>query len=280
MLGARCASARAGAAAMATESESAMRADADAVDACPPHAITMRGRQDGFGAHLAAMISVYSWAKRRRVPYCSSRWRRVEHASNGSNLFDFVGGPRYGPAATASTSSVLEMHAQLAAAAAWKPNASRWAPDARRYYHETPKPPLSWYGMGAHHMAVHVRRGDVSYARYPGRFTPLGLIAQCVVGALRRLAPKRAAHVHVFSEGRAADFEMLTLVPNAKVHLHLGAPLMATFHHMAMADSLVMASSTLSDTAAFLSRGRVFAHPSARGQLGYMHHDLRIEPCV
>lgn len=46
------------------------------------------------------------------------------------------------------------------------------------------------------------------------------------------------------------------------------------------ADGLVMAKSTLSDAAAFFSRGRVFAHPSAAGQLHYMHRDLALEQCV
>ena len=100
---------------------------AAAADGCPPDGVTMRGRHDGFGAQLAAMISVYSWAKRRRVVYCASRWEGLEHrgllgsSSHAAELFDLVGGPRYGPAAAANTSSFQEMHAQLAVAHAAAP---------------------------------------------------------------------------------------------------------------------------------------------------------------
>lgn len=159
--------------------------------ACPATAVTMRGRVDGFGAQLAGMVSVYSWARRRGVPYCSTRWERMEHQSPegalAGALFDFVGGASYGPAARANTTAAPEKHAELAAAARWAPNRTRWHADARRFYDEAPKPALRWFaGRPGLHLAAHVRRGDVSH-RTPGRFTPTGLVAQCIVGALRRM---------------------------------------------------------------------------------------------
>ena len=109
-----------------------------------------------------------------------------------------------------------------------------------------------------------------------------GLIASCVMNVIRVLSSSskmRGASVHIFSEGAQQDFGPLLKVP--RVRFHLNTPIDSTFHHLVSADALVMAKSTLSDCAAFLSEGRVFEQPSTGGggQLHYMHKALRIEAC-
>merc|ERR1712196_286601 len=58
---------------------------------------------------------------------------------------------------------------------------------------------------------------------------------------------------HITSEGKEDDFKHIT--NNAKVPLkyHLGVDEVTTFHHMVMADVLVVAMSTFSLDAAFLN---------------------------
>ncbi|KAL1530594.1 hypothetical protein AB1Y20_001494 [Prymnesium parvum] len=241
---------------------------------CPAEgSVTMRGREDGFGAQYAAMISTYSWAIRHGLTYCVTPWRRMEHHANASALFEFVGGHRFGPAATDSTAAVTEKHAELAR----EPlrNGSAWHRAARAHYYATAKPRLAWRTAGPH-LAVHIRRGDVTH-RMPGRFVSNGLVAQCVMGVLSRMARKPS--VHVFSQGAAADFGSVLKLP--RVQLHLNEPLEVTFHHLVSADVLIMAKSTLSDCAAFLSGGRLFEQPSTGGggQLHYMHRSLEIHAC-
>ena len=242
--------------------------------ACPTnHSITMRGRWDGFGAQYAAMMSTYSWARRTGRTYCTTPWRELEHGINGSHMFRLVGGSFYGPPSSSSTTAATEKHMELS----WlRISNESWHPSLRDFYFAAgPKPRLRWAAPGPH-LAVHVRRGDVSYKAMPGRFVSNGLIAQCVINVTRRI---RGASVHIFSEGLREDFGSLLKVP--RVYFHLNWPLDLTFHHLVMADALIMAKSTMSDCAAFLNSGRVFEQPSTGGggQLHYMHRGLRIETC-
>ena len=246
------------------------------VDSCPANAITARTRTDGFGAQYAAMMSIFSWARLLGRPFCVSPWASLAHGANTSALFSLVGGLRYGPLATPHTFAVTERHAELARRR-HAANSTAWDPLLRAHYHNSPaKPRLRWFSKGGPHLAVHVRRGDVSLLT-PGRFTTNGLITKCVIHALRRMP--RSTVVHIFSEGRHTDFGSLLRVPH--VRFHLNEPLEVTFHHLVSADALIMAKSTLSDCAAFLSAGRVFEQPSTGGggQLHYLHRTLRTESC-
>lgn len=248
---------------------------------CPSNGVTSAPRTDGFGAQYAAMASVYSWARRRRRPYCTSQWKAMEHPTGSTPpaLFHFVGGPAYGPPASNSTLGFSEQHMPLAML---RNRTAAWHPDIRDFYHAAwPKPPLQWFAPGTFNLAVHVRRGDVRMTTGHDRFMSNGLVAQCILGALSSLP--RAAGVHVFSQGERVDFGVLQKVP--RVQFHLNAPLALTFHHLVHADALVMAASTLSDMAAFLAAGRpkaqIFASPAAHGLLHYMHDvDVRPRDCT
>lgn len=261
---------------------------------CPPDGITSEPRVDGFGAQLASLISVYTWARHRHTTYCQTPFDKMEHRTGQTpaELFAFIGGAAYGPRANVSTARISERHAALAMLRA----PAAWHPDPRRFYHEAlPKPPLRWFAGGGVHVAVHVRRGDVSYKRLQGRWLSNGLVALCAMrtlDVLRATMPASSIHMHIFSQGAPADFGSLLKLP--RVSLHLDEPLMDTFHHMVHADALVMAGSTLSDVAAWMggresssNRGqrrrgpmRVFAHPHAEGLLKYMHRDLNITRCA
>ena len=172
--------------------------------ACAANAITCRGRRDGFGAQFAAMVSVYSWAKWHSVPFCSSRWQAMEHGANASELFDFVGGEHYGPPATATTQAVTDKHMQLGArggTAAWRRrNLTAWPrawerSDVARHYAAGPKPALRHFVAGRRAVVMHVRRGDVSWRRLPGRFTTNGRLALCALNVLRALpSPRRGVY--------------------------------------------------------------------------------------
>ena len=273
-------------------------------EACPAsNAVTSAARMDGFGAQFASLLSVYSWARRHGLRYCTSTWARMTGA-RASELFAFVGGPLYGPPALNVTPRLVERHAILASQPPRNANESAWHPSARRFYHVAPKPTLRWFARTpGKHLAVHVRRGDVSHKSMSDRWLSNGLITLCVIHALGTLQregraaaaggesptslPRHDASapwtVHIFSQGKStSEFGSLQNLPG--VQFHLNEPLQDTFNHMVMADGLVMAASTLSDVAAWLMAGRggrVFAHPQASGLLRYVHRgDLAIERCM
>ena len=202
-------------------------------------------------------------------------------AERPTELFSFIGGQLYGPRAVNTTTRVGEKHMVLRS----HHSKIAWHEDARRFYFASHKPPLKYFSPGLVHVAVHVRRGDVSHRSLPKRFLTNGLVALCVMRSLDML--KGMLHrsvgsmrVHVFSEGAPQDFGNLLQLPRAS--LHLNEPLMTTFHHMVMSDALVMAASTMSDVAAWLGvahKQRVFAHPKAQGLLQYVHRDFAITSC-
>ena len=119
---------------------------------CPANGVTMRGRDDGFGAQYAAMMSVFSWAKLAGKPFCVTPWTRMAHGANASSMFKLVGGHRYGPITTAQTASMQERHAELSRVLL---NRTAWHPSLRENYHRTlPKPALRWFPKGTQHLAV------------------------------------------------------------------------------------------------------------------------------
>ena len=102
---------------------------------------------------------------------------------------------------------------------------------------------------------MHVRRGDIGDGR--SEAAPSEILG--CVAALRARHP--CSTVHVTSEGNATALQYL-----GDVRLHVNEDVEATFHHMVHADALLVASSTFSGIASFLSRGEAWAC-GGRGRL-------------
>jgi len=242
------------------------------VERCPDeHAVTAAGKHDGFGAQFAATISVFGYAIITGQTYCTTEWQRMEHLANNVTAMDwfrFVGGHLYGPPATAHTTKKQFAHGEADNQYAHHPDI---AARVRAAYWATPKPRLVFYEAAPDeiHLAVHVRRGDVKYPSF--RYNKDSQISNCVnaiVPLLREEYPQRSGvRVHVFSEGNESAFHF-----GFNASMHLSTPEAEAFHHLVAADALVIATSTFSWTAAFISVGRVFSMSSKR-----LNH--RIERC-
>ena len=211
-------------------------------------AITNALRTDGFGAQYAALASVYSWARLVRRPFCVTPWKQHEHQTNSTSLamFSFVGGPLYGPCcSTNTTPAASERHMELSTWAyqhrsrqgnsTWWRN-TLWHPDVLHFYRRSAKPPLHWFekARAGSRVAVHVRRGDVAAQMsrdrlMRSRYLSNGLVATCVMGAMRLARIPYGTPIHVFSEGHEADFGPLRAV--AHVQFHLNTPLLEVRIH-------------------------------------------------
>lgn len=266
--------------------------------ACPANAVTNARRRDGVGAQYASLVSVFAWSELVGRPFCPTPWTEMGHGANATVMWSLVGGGALGPIAAKFTEGFSEKHAQMSGLQRLPQSALA---AVRAAYSGAPKPALEWFAPGAAHVAVHVRRGDICGRNRNGtqfclqgpgvgRFTSNGLTARCAVAVaqnLSRAAPiggvggnrPRPVHVHVFSEGRPDDFGPLQRLP-FPTHWHLSAPLDATFHHLVAADALVLARSTLSDGAAMLSEGELFAPEGDQGgQIHYLHGHRTIHQC-
>ena len=240
---------------------------------CTP-AVTACCKDDGFGAHYYSMVRIFSHAEEHKILYCTSPWGefgRVNHKADADKLWDFVGGSLFGPdcrSLTVGKGSYCKPEKYLAG-----PNAtvSDEAFEGARLkilaaYHSTPKPYL--WDTDTRHLAVHVRRGDVTEEKYgdTDRWVSNKEVAKCITRAFDEMGGDDI-DVHIFSEGHAADFddlkelrtngsEELGLPPTTiKPVLHLNGDVMETFHYFVSADGFVLGASSLSGAAAYL-RGR------------------------
>jgi hypothetical protein len=252
-------------------------------EACPLHAITHRSAyNDGFGAHFIGMLGVVSYARAVGQPYCHTSWRIVDGSwdnyargtegkrmRTAQELFHWVGGTLYGTPAHTSTVNISDIATVLSQPRWWPPAVTR-APQMRSlmrnssnsmqraarnfYFAGAVKPPLKWYADGAKHIAVHIRMGDARGQE--ARILAPQLVVRCIQHVIGAIGAD--ASVHIFSEGKRADFAYLWDNVTKPLAFHLSEEPLTTFHHMVAADALVVAKSTFSLAAAFLSTNRFF----------------------
>ena len=120
-------------------------------------------------------------------------------------------------------------------------------------------------------IAVHIRRGDVTAAKFAKRFSDARLFA-AQINKLRASTKgkgkgKGAVHFHIFSETEPLELKEAGIIPRGDTTFHKGMRGMDTFHCFVRADVLVCDKSTFSTSAAILSRGIVYDRNSDRNGL-------------
>jgi hypothetical protein len=113
-----------------------------------------------------------------------------------------------------------------------------------------------FYNRNVVNVAFHVRRGDVKGGR---RFTSNKDILK-IYNKIINLLPD--AKFHLFSEGLFDDFREFS-----DIELHLNEDALTTFHHLVMANILVMAKSSFSYSAALYSDGIKIYDPNPKNYL-------------
>ena len=270
---------------------------------CPRDGITSCCRADGFGGQLETLIDVFVFSVVAGRTFCHYPWWKMEHGQKPAAMFEFVGGPNWGPRACADTFA-MQHYAHHKVPREWGYGESRRFAqeqlgaafirrEVRRRYLSTPKPPLSWFtpaggaeaGGATVQIALHLRQGDIlKHSYHAWRRVGSDEALACVRFASAALGGTAASHqrLHVMSEGEEAGVAYFDALrgPRFHVELHLSRPLKETFHHMVEADALIMAPSGLSFAAVPLSRGRVFYPPALlRPGHGIPSFWMGMEPC-
>jgi len=197
--------------------------------------LTAAGHVDGFGSQYAAMLSVVALSLERNETYYTTEWQAMEHGEYGPALFAFVGGPQFGSPAKDCTKVVKRSHSHRLIPG----TLHRTAALAARNYYTVPKPAKT------NGLVVHVRRGDVKDG---ARWTDYETIVSC----LKKIS---CGEIHIVTEGHS-DLEWAKKI-NAT--LHIDEAIDVSFHRMVSADCFLLAKSSLSWAAAFLSEGRLFS---------------------
>lgn len=198
---------------------------------CTP-AVTACCKDDGFGAHYFAMIRIYSYTVAKQIAYCTSPWGehgRMNHQADATKMWEFVGGNFLGD--NCSTLPVGEGHYCEPTQYLSGPHAEvtgeafiRARLKVLAAYHSTPKPYL--WESGARHLAVHIRRGDVTEEKYgdTDRWVSNQDVAKCIERAYIEMGGVDV-DVHIFSEGHDDDFTELK-----EMHPTGYSPVTPTFH--------------------------------------------------
>jgi hypothetical protein len=230
--------------------------------------VTCRGKNDGGGAQLHAIMSAFAFCKAEGFQYIHTPICAVAHGegtqwvSSWNNFVNFVDGieqiPRNYPVPNLlevfnlrrDPNMMLVANDHFHAYCDRRPFAYFEVQDEFRRRCATVKADVD-EGV----MAVHIRRGDVmtNSPQNARRRTPLERIGK-IIDSMRKKRPDLV--VKIFSQGHAAEF---ALIPADE--LHLDSDVFETMSALANAEVLLMAKSSFSYVAALLSRGTVIYEP-------------------
>jgi hypothetical protein len=263
---------------------------------CPENGITMYGMmdRDGFGSTYAAMLGVYMYAALQNRTYCTTQWTHTSHGVRMDEMFQWVGGSEFGPPATSQTERAAWC-VDWTESDHYTHERQQLFNEAREhirdYYFERTKGDgevgkrLLAYSKSAHEslnllgegdgrsetVAWHIRRGDVGPQSHTLWYLSNADISKALIG----LHKAYSVHVvHFISEGVKNDFQTVIDTCTAldiECVWHLNSPIPAAHYSLSIADILVVARSTFSGTASFLSQGKVFTAtqliPSETGRI-------------
>ena len=125
----------------------------------------------------------------------------------------------------------------------------------REIYFSNKKPDIG-YNKNYNNIALHIRRGDVNNKKYPSRFST----NQQYIDLLKKMNLDNSI-IHIFSEGEENDFQdIVEAFSEIKIVMHINEEIQLTFHHLVMADVLVLAKSSFSYCAGLLNKNTKIAN--------------------
>lgn len=249
--------------------------------ATSPKGITCRGKDDGGGAQVHAVISALALARAAGLTYYHSPFRSIAHAEGNEaewtekweTFFNLGHGEKQlrpeqdakcvpikrflkSPSLWRGSDLIAEAEHFTGFTDANVKALAAVLPDVRRKYALSDKSALTLHRVpGTLTMNVHVRRGDVSadHPHHSDRFTGDEAILETIFSAREAAeAQDLALSVNVWSQGDRADF---LVYEEAGCRLFLDTDIFETFHNLAQSDILLMAKSSLSFVAALLNDG-------------------------
>ena len=246
-----------------------------------PVYITMDGRSDGAGAQLHGLISVMALAQEAGWTYLHTPVQNLEHNYTGDPGYDsrweIFANLGAGEIQIAETEKLWKQEKRAASflKLAYTPGTlfkvtqchhltkivpevyESLMPKLRQRYLHSPIPKTTPFTKDALNIALHVRRGDVQAQDNANRFTGNTQLRQIIEDLTRKLAGYNP-RIFLYSQGDPTDFAE---IDTGNIHFQLDIDPLLTWHHLIMADVLVMAKSSFSYTAGLLSSGIVLYQP-------------------
>lgn len=225
---------------------------------CIPEGITyIQSADDRMGSNYRRMIMNYNGANSAKIPYCITPWTSTmndlngpDRQSNASRMFEFLGGYYFGAPCC--------HNATLRVSTGTFPNPDlSFRDEIFSLYLASWKPPIVLFAS-KQHVVLHIRRGDVCETCRVGSvyWRSNERIVQCMhslrLGGFFKLL--------VFSQGSIHEFESIRQAIGVEIEFFLDFDVYATFHHMVMAEVLVVGMGNFALTASYLNHGRVVSY--------------------
>jgi hypothetical protein len=251
--------------------------------------LTFSGRTDGIGTQVHAVFSLHAYAFLRNMTYLHSPIKNIGHGC-GSATWDkdwneFFNLSIHEPAGLELPLRDLNIKKQwflkngvIYRSLKAHPITDLFPetylaviPSLRKAYDDSSFNKEDVYGTkNCLKIAVHVRRGDA--ANHLQRASNLDSVKLKISSLQETLKNTKTPYeIHVFSQGELADFKLLE---DLEVHFHLDTDLFVTFHSLVTADILLMARSSLSYSAALLSKGAIVYEKFWHPKLKHWHSDI------
>lgn len=213
---------------------------------------TIHCRKDGFGSQYQAIMSGIAYSKFKNYNYIHSPMRHSNDHLDEHNNYDikslnnFIGIPE------SEKNENIDIRERYSKIVHFSTNPSEfYTKDTinilKNYYYSTPKPVIENIDI-----AIHIRRGDVTYESHPKRFIPLSYYNK-VIEFLNKKYPKY--NIVIISEGSVENFNELN---GKNLSFKLNQCIEEAFHSLVSAKILVTTKSSFSYCAAILNSNKIY----------------------
>jgi hypothetical protein len=244
--------------------------------------ITCTGKKDGAGAQVQAVMSTILFARIHGFPYVHTPFQSIEQAPDGNaagwaHVWEETANLGQNEWARDDLRFLSERGIGSCMMLRWRPGTlfrlqhcheyadlhpekyALIASELRRRY-DNGKREFIYRERGDRlHVAVHVRRGDVSAKTAPERYSDNSKL-DILVRSLRDLLDQAGVQyqIHIISEGEKSDFGALS---ELSAQWHLNTHAIEAFDRLVRADILITAKSSFSYAAALLNPGIIVYEP-------------------
>ena len=216
------------------------------------HFLTIKGRDDGFGAQYQAIMSGIALAHFKQCHYYHTPFVGIHHVHGEENIQKmnhFIGIQNEIPY-NEEIHGTMEVVMEFADAHYHCPHPSIYYTNSvlqqiRNWYHSTKKPIVTI------DIAIHIRRGDV-HSQWVERYTDNAIYIQ-LIQLLQTKYPQYK--ITIVSEGCLDDFKDFHLSDDCFL---LNGDITIAFHTMVSSKILIMSKSSFSYTAALLNPNQIY----------------------
>ena len=229
--------------------------------------LTIRGKTDGFGSQLQAIFSLIAYCYYKGYTYVHTPMYAMHHNDENIENFPTVMNNFINVEHKFTTVNQLSnydktivhelkegpfVHGSFSPSYFYNTHVLNIL---REIYFSRDKPSLS-YDETKTNVALHIRRGDVNRKKYPSRFST----NQDYIDLLKKINLENSI-IHIFSEGNEEDLkDIVDAYPTMEIVLHMNENIQSTFHHLVMANVLIIAKSSFSYCAALLNKNTIIAN--------------------